>query len=254
MNERISTSPDKPLKKTTDPRRKPVQDRSRATVERVLAAAAAVVEDGGVAAGTTDRIAERAGVSVGTLYQYFPSKEAILTALLEAELAQTTRRLQAWVGSALANRPWLRDALADLAGEVLAQRASRPRLRSLLLEEAVHSDALRERVLAAEAEAGRTLAGWLAAVPGVRRAEPERGAYFLIHTIQALAHRYEAHRDEDRLERAAFVDELVDLLEAYLTRPRPVVEESAITATSHPAAPPPAGPVSRADALPVVLL
>jgi AcrR family transcriptional regulator len=253
MNDRISTSPDKPLKKSPEARRKPVQDRSRVTVERVLAAAAAVIEEGGIAAGTTDRIAEGAGVSVGTLYQYFPGKEAILSALLDAELAQTTRRLQAWVGGALANRPGLRDALSDLVGDVLAQRASRPRLRSLLLQEAVHSPGLRERVLAAEAEAGRTLAGWLAAVPGVRRAEPTRGAYFMIHTISALAHRYEAHRDEDRLAREAFVDELVDLLEAYLTRPRPVVAEPE---PAPDAAPPDAAPTRAADrdVLPVSLL
>lgn len=251
MNERISTSPDKSLKKTTEPRRKPVQGRARATVERVLAAAAAVIEEGGVAAGTTDRIAERAGVSVGTLYQYFPSKEAVLSALLDSELAQTTRRLQAWVGSALANRPGLRDALADLVGDVLAQRAERPRLRSLLLEEAVHSPVLRERVLAAEAEAGRTLAGWLAAVHGVFRAEPTRGAYFMIHTIQALAHRYEAHCDEERLGRQAFVDELVDLLEAYLTRPRPV---GAAPEPEPDAAPTGTPPAPERDALPVNLL
>jgi AcrR family transcriptional regulator len=253
MNERISTSPDKPLKKNTEPRRKPVQGRSRVTVERVLAAAAEVIEEGGIAAGTTDRIAEGAGVSVGTLYQYFPSKEAILAALLDAELAQGTRRLQAWVGSALANRPRLRDALSDLVIDVLAQRAVRPGLRSLLLEEAVRNPTLRERVQAAEAEAGRTLAGWLAGVPGVRRAEPERGAYFMIHTIRALAHRYEAHRDEDRLEREAFVDELVDLLEAYLIRPRPIAEPSPEAVMEPPPVVTPA-PEDDRDTLPVVLL
>ena len=74
-------------KQHLEPRKLPVQQRSRATVEEILSAAAQVFEARGYAAGTTNRIAERAGVSIGTLYQYFPSKEAIAVALLETYLS-----------------------------------------------------------------------------------------------------------------------------------------------------------------------
>lgn len=61
-----------------DPRRKPRQSRSRATVDAILQATAQVLVRDGYQKATTNRIAERAGVSVGTLYQYFPNKDALV--------------------------------------------------------------------------------------------------------------------------------------------------------------------------------
>src|SRR4029453_6935038 len=63
-------------------RRKPRQVRAELTRERILTAAAHVFAEHGYAAGTTNRIAERARISIGSLYQYFPTKAAILAALL----------------------------------------------------------------------------------------------------------------------------------------------------------------------------
>ncbi|MEO5759527.1 MAG: TetR/AcrR family transcriptional regulator [Mesorhizobium sp.] len=62
-------------------RREPKQQRSRYTVDAVLEAVQLVVKRHGVEAITTNRIAEAAGVSIGSLYQYFPDKRAIFTAL-----------------------------------------------------------------------------------------------------------------------------------------------------------------------------
>jgi AcrR family transcriptional regulator len=75
-------------------RRSPRQARSRITVEYLLEAAAQVFEARGYA-GTTNEIAERAGVSIGTLYQYFADKDALLLALAERHLAQARRQLLA---------------------------------------------------------------------------------------------------------------------------------------------------------------
>jgi AcrR family transcriptional regulator len=69
------------------PRKKPSQSRSKATVDAVMAAAAHILEDRGLAGFNTNAVAERAGVSIGSLYQYFPSKDAILVALMEQSLA-----------------------------------------------------------------------------------------------------------------------------------------------------------------------
>src|SRR5271154_4777544 len=79
------------------PRKLPRQQRSEATVESILEAAAQVFERHGYAAGTTNRIAERAGVSIGTLYQYFPNKDAILIALARRHLAEGTAALQPYL-------------------------------------------------------------------------------------------------------------------------------------------------------------
>lgn len=76
------------------PRKQPRQDRSRQTCDAIHEAAARILEEDGTARFTTNRVAERAGVSIGSLYQYYPSKEAILAGLiraLRAELLQDLR-------------------------------------------------------------------------------------------------------------------------------------------------------------------
>jgi AcrR family transcriptional regulator len=69
-------------------RRSPRQARSRATWEAIVEAAAQILERDGAEAFSTGAVAARAGVSIGTLYQYFPDKEAILTAAAKRELAE----------------------------------------------------------------------------------------------------------------------------------------------------------------------
>ncbi len=67
-------------------RRRPRQARSHATLDAILEAAAQILERRGVGGFTTNHVAERAGVSIGTLYQYFADKEAVLLAALRREL------------------------------------------------------------------------------------------------------------------------------------------------------------------------
>lgn len=69
------------LRRRVRQRKQPVQERSRATVEAVLEATLQVLLREGLAGLTTTRVAERAGVSVGTLYQYFPDKQSLVMAL-----------------------------------------------------------------------------------------------------------------------------------------------------------------------------
>ena len=67
------------------PRKKPSQARARRTVELILEAASQILASHGDEALTTNHIAERAGFSIGTLYQYFPNRDAILDTLIERE-------------------------------------------------------------------------------------------------------------------------------------------------------------------------
>lgn len=69
-------------------RRTPRQQRSRVTAEAIVEAAARVFAESGLEGATTNRIAEVAGVSVGSLYQYYPNKEALVTAIYERESAR----------------------------------------------------------------------------------------------------------------------------------------------------------------------
>src|SRR5215467_902602 len=76
------------------PRKLPKQARSTRLVEAILEAAVRVLERDGAAGFTTIRVAERAGVSVGSLYQYFPNKESILFRLQVEEWEATGRLLE----------------------------------------------------------------------------------------------------------------------------------------------------------------
>lgn len=69
-----------------EPRKSPRQRRSRETVERILDAAARIFDERGYRGTTTNHVAELAGVSIGSLYQYFPNKDALLVALAERHL------------------------------------------------------------------------------------------------------------------------------------------------------------------------
>ena len=65
-----------------EPRKAPRQSRSVATVDAILEAAAHILREGGLSTLTTNAVAVRAGASIGSLYQYFPGKDAILTELI----------------------------------------------------------------------------------------------------------------------------------------------------------------------------
>lgn len=73
----------------TSPRKRPRQARAQATVEAILEATAQLLSEVGYAKTTTNRIAERAGVSIGSLYEYFPNKDALLVALMEQVLDES---------------------------------------------------------------------------------------------------------------------------------------------------------------------
>ncbi len=75
-----------PMKSSKRPRRKAKQERAQQTVEDLLEAAARVLARRGYAAATTNRIAEAAGVSIGTLYEYFADKDAIFDALIQQQI------------------------------------------------------------------------------------------------------------------------------------------------------------------------
>jgi AcrR family transcriptional regulator len=70
----------------TAARKTPVQQRSRRTVDAILGAAARILVEDGYSAMTTNDVAAAAGVSIGSLYQYFPNKDALLRALVERHL------------------------------------------------------------------------------------------------------------------------------------------------------------------------
>lgn len=113
------------------PRKLPSQSRAGHTVAAILEAAAEVLEQAGIGAFNTNLVAARAGVSVGTLYQYFPNKDAIVVALC----LQQQNRLLADAATALQGSDG-KLALEHLIDAACRQQLSRPALaRALDYEE-----------------------------------------------------------------------------------------------------------------------
>jgi AcrR family transcriptional regulator len=77
------------------PRKAPRQARAQVTRDAILEAATHIIAAGGLAAFNTNAVAERAGVSIGSLYQYFPNKDALMVALIERAQGEQLARVQA---------------------------------------------------------------------------------------------------------------------------------------------------------------
>lgn len=112
------------------PRKAPRQQRSLATTQTLLEAAARVLERESLAGFNTNRVAEVAGVSVGSLYQYFPNKEALVAALIQRHQDQLAQDVEAAV-QAHVGRPLLQ-TLRALAGIAIAQQYGKPLLAAAL--------------------------------------------------------------------------------------------------------------------------
>jgi AcrR family transcriptional regulator len=85
-------------------RRTPTQERAQRTIQTIFEATAQIVESEGEDGLTTNKVAKKAGFSIGTLYQYFPSKEAIVLAMIHRHREQVQRELQALLDAAVAER------------------------------------------------------------------------------------------------------------------------------------------------------
>lgn len=215
-------------RRRTNPRRAPVQERSRLTVDAVLEAAAQVFERAGYAGGTTNHIAERAGVSIGTLYQYFPNKDAILVALVERHLAEAAMALAAHAPAFAADPPpELGSGLRALIDAFVALHADRPALHRVLFEESPRPRGVLDRIAALETTAVAAIATWLARRPEVTAPDLDIAAAFVANTLESTTHRLVIH-PQPGVDPARYADEAVLLLEAYLTAPRPLPEHSRI--------------------------
>jgi AcrR family transcriptional regulator len=122
-----------PHKKTLlHPRKQPGQARSVDTVAAILEAAAHILEEDDYSQYSTNTIAKRAGVSIGSLYQYFPGKDAITIALIQQQGDEVTSDIE----KAALIEDW-RDAIRTMIVAAARSQLSRPALTRILdLEEA----------------------------------------------------------------------------------------------------------------------
>ncbi len=127
-----------PNKPPATPRKLPKQDRSKVTVEAILEATTHILVEEGYDKANTNRIAERAGISIGSLYQYFPNKESLMTALMDRH-AQEMAELVGAKLDRLFDSP-LEIVIPEIITAVVAAHAINPRLHQVLSEEIPHSE------------------------------------------------------------------------------------------------------------------
>ncbi|HWI43348.1 MAG TPA: TetR/AcrR family transcriptional regulator [Nocardioides sp.] len=194
-------------------RKTPRQTRSRQMVERIVAAGRAVLVTEGYDAFSTNRVATTAGISPGSLYQYFPDKTAILDVVIDHYWDEVTERVSA--------------SLADRIGEVgtgmvratadalvAALEADRALLR-VVAEELPHARS-RARRAALERRVRELVTTYLAARPEAsRRPDPAVTAWVTVLAAENLAMRWVLDQPA-QVSREQLVEEMVALVAGYL--------------------------------------
>ncbi len=173
------------------------------------------LEDAGYADTTTDLVAERAGVSVGTLYQYYPNKDVLLVALFEQHLEEIEGRFRE-LEPFFAERAPIERLATEMASRMFAVHATHPRLHRILIEEAP----LPPRLLESYAQLELPLRARFVEYLGATVPDPELVALMVINLLEAMAHRYTLYppqgRETEQLERAT-----VAMVVAYVESSQP---------------------------------
>lgn len=197
----------------TTPRKRPRQDRSRATVDSVLEATARVLVKRGFDGLTTNLVAEKAGISIGSLYQYFPNKEAMVGALIEKHVEEMTSLVLGEL-TRVASLP-MRQAIRRTVELMIRAHAVEPELHRVLTEQVPRVGRM-AKLAEIEAICHRMVAGMLAH----RRAElaiedPDIAAFVLVSSIEAITHRAALFSPE-LLRDPRLVDETCRMVSRYL--------------------------------------
>lgn len=185
-------------------RRSPMQARAAATVDAILQAGLQLLEADGAAALTTNRIAQRAGVSIGTLYQYFDGKQDILAALADRRAAAVRDE----IARTVIERPGL-GSVRVIVRALTRSFDGSPATQTALLGAMFARDGA---ALARHHEA------FLAAISGKARLDIEltaERAFVLTHAAINLL-RAAAAEPSLALDPARLEDEIVRLMEAYV--------------------------------------
>jgi AcrR family transcriptional regulator len=188
-------------------------------VQAILEAAAQVFERHGYAAGTTNRIAERAGVSIGTLYQYFPNKDAILVALVHQHLAESTAVLQPHL-QRLNSGAGFDDVLPNIVHAMVAMHALAPGLHRVLFQETPLPSTLRAGLDRLEDRLVDLTASALAADLHSSPVDPGLSARIVISAIEGLTHRL-VLRPPPNAPPEAIAREITELVRAYIQTSHP---------------------------------
>jgi AcrR family transcriptional regulator len=201
-----------------NPRKLPRQNRAKTLVESIFTAATQVLESEGYGAATTSRIAERAGVSIGSLYQYFPNKDSIMGSLV-INHAKNVARETAKIISANEIRPQpFRTLISVLIQKCIDTNDSSANLHRLLNSE------IPDRIFFPEERRlvrCRVLHGFRNFFANhsheIKAGDLNRAAAFTFNVIDSTIHQTLLN-DPAQLRNQEFSDDLIELVSKYLIR------------------------------------
>jgi AcrR family transcriptional regulator len=180
-------------------------------VAAILEAAARLFDRG---SATTNGIARLAGVSIGSLYEYFPNKDAILESLIDRHVQEAADQLRHELAALDPASTSLAKGVRRLVDRMLELHADRPGLHRVLVGRFMALPAVRRRLLVAERHIRDELVAWLRAQPEV--AVPDLGVAvrMVVEGTDALVHRWVEEPEGTTPE--AFAAEVTRLWVGYL--------------------------------------
>src|SRR5262249_1586457 len=200
----------------TNPRKSASQERSRLTVDALLEATARILVKEGYDRASTNRIAELAGVSIGSLYQYFPSKEALVAAVIDRhtqEVSEVTRNALVKVAA----RP-IEVAAREFVSVAIDGHRVNPKLHGVLAEQIPHVGRL-QKIEALQQEGYALVRSYLEAHRDeIDVADLDLAAFVLVTVVEALTHAAVLRRPDILSDEKAgrFVDDVTRLVVRYL--------------------------------------
>ena len=202
-----------PKRRVLKPRKTPSQERAKATVDAILEAGAYILVKDGWEKFTTNRVAERAGVNIASLYQYFPNKEAIAIELQRRHIEKGRTAFPEMIKQ-LRSQPDLRAALKILIHGAVAEHRINPKLHKVFAEELPRAS---RRVHGERDE--HLIARLTEILEPYAIQVPDRDIALFLFRVVTHAAIHEAASDRpELLANPLFAEELVTLIERYLQR------------------------------------
>jgi len=205
----------------TTPRKNASQERSRATVDALIEATARILVKEGFDNASTNRIAEQAGVSVGSLYQYFPGKEALVAAVIERHQQDILRVARASLPKAPGQS--LKQEMRSLVAAGVAAHRSDPKLHRVLAEQLPRTGKLENAEVFNRENYALFRAYLERHRKEIRAVDLDLASFVCVTSIEAITHMAVLHNADTFPDEAmnALVDEATRLIVNYL-QPAPV--------------------------------
>jgi AcrR family transcriptional regulator len=198
------------------PRKAPTQARAKHTVDAILRAAAHILRTSGYEACTTNAVAKKAGVSIGSLYQYFPSKEALVAALAEAHADQAYALLLESVQQAATQAHSIEATVRHYIRAMIGLHHVDPKLHRVLTERVPRLGGGVELVRRLSERAAALVRAWLESQQRhFRPLDLEVATFVLVTSVEAVTHLV-VLQPPSSLRGERLIDEVSELVLRYL--------------------------------------